>query len=64
VDLPQGKTSGLREAQQLLSRIEGIWFVLFDEHDVVRHPLVQSIISAYDALDRERQATAGNPSAR
>jgi phosphate starvation-inducible PhoH-like protein len=54
VDLPQGKTSGLREAQQLLSNIEGIRFVLFDERDVVRHPLVQSIISAYDALDRER----------
>ncbi|HEV8117021.1 MAG TPA: PhoH family protein [Thermoanaerobaculia bacterium] len=55
VDLPQGKTSGLREAQQLLSNIEGIRFVLFDERDVVRHPLVQSIISAYDALDRERE---------
>ncbi|MGH9365344.1 MAG: PhoH family protein, partial [Thermoanaerobaculia bacterium] len=56
VDLPQGKTSGLREAQQLLSRITGIRFVLFDERDVVRHPLVQSIITAYDVLDREREA--------
>jgi phosphate starvation-inducible protein PhoH and related proteins len=55
IDLPQGKVSGLREAQQLLSRIEGIRFVLFDERDVVRHPLVQSIISAYDAFDRERE---------
>ena len=55
VDLPQGKTSGLREARQLLSKIEGIRFVLFDERDVVRHPLVQSIISAYDVLDRERE---------
>jgi phosphate starvation-inducible PhoH-like protein len=55
VDLPQGKTSGLREAQQLLARIEGIRFVLFDEHDVVRHPLVQSIITAYDLLDRDRE---------
>ena len=55
VDLPQGKTSGLREAQQLLSRIEGIRFVIFNERDVVRHPLVQSIISAYDAFDRERE---------
>jgi len=58
VDLPQGKTSGLREAQQLLSRIEAIRFVLFDEKDVVRHPLVQSIITAYDALDRERDREA------
>ena len=56
VDLPQGKTSGLREAQQLLARVSGIRFVLFDERDVVRHPLVQSIISAYETLDREREA--------
>jgi phosphate starvation-inducible PhoH-like protein len=55
VDLPQGKTSGLREARELLSRIEGIRFVVFDERDVVRHPLVQSIITAYDTLDRERE---------
>jgi phosphate starvation-inducible PhoH-like protein len=58
VDLPHGKTSGLREARQLLSGIEGIRFVLFDEKDVVRHPLVQSIISAYEALDREREREA------
>ncbi|MEP6993458.1 MAG: PhoH family protein, partial [Acidobacteriota bacterium] len=53
-----GKTSGLREAHQILSGIEGIRFVLFDERDVVRHTLVQSIITAYDALDREREAAA------
>ena len=58
IDLPQGKTSGLREAQQVLSGIEGIRFVLFDERDVVRHTLVQSIITAYEALDREREAAA------
>ena len=58
VDLPQGKTSGLREAQQLLSGIEGIRFVIFDERDVVRHSLVQSIVSAYETLDREREAAA------
>jgi phosphate starvation-inducible PhoH-like protein len=60
IDLPQGRTSGLREAQQVLSRIEGIKFVLFDERDVVRHSLVQSIITAYEALDREREAAALN----
>jgi phosphate starvation-inducible PhoH-like protein len=59
VDLPQGKTSGLREARQLLSKIEGIRFVIFNERDVVRHPLVQSIITAYDALDRERERDRG-----
>jgi len=63
IDLPQGKTSGLREAQQVLSRIEGIRFVLFDERDVVRHTLVQSIITAYEALDREREAAAQAASA-
>ena len=63
VDLPQGKTSGLREAQQLLARVSGIRFVLFDERDVVRHPLVQSIISAYETLDREREAAAPRPTA-
>ena len=62
VDLPQGKTSGLREAHHLLSSIEGIRFVIFDERDVVRHPLVQSIITAYDALDREREAAIARTS--
>jgi phosphate starvation-inducible PhoH-like protein len=62
VDLPQGKTSGLREAQRILAGVEGIRFVLFDERDVVRHPLVQKIITAYEALDREREASAGGRS--
>ena len=44
--------------QQLLSGVSGIRFVLFDERDVVRHPLVQSIISAYEGLDREREAAS------
>jgi phosphate starvation-inducible protein PhoH and related proteins len=58
IDLPHGKTSGLREAQQVLSKVAAIRFVLFDERDVVRHTLVQSIITAYEALDREREAAA------
>jgi phosphate starvation-inducible PhoH-like protein len=48
VDLPAGKASGLREAQGVLRGIEGIRFVTFTERDVVRHPLVQEIISAYE----------------
>jgi phosphate starvation-inducible protein PhoH and related proteins len=48
VDLPAGKTSGLREAQHVLRGITGIQFVSFTERDVVRHPLVQEIIAAYD----------------
>jgi len=48
VDLPAGKASGLREAQAILRGIEGIRIVTFTERDVVRHPLVQEIISAYE----------------
>jgi phosphate starvation-inducible PhoH-like protein len=48
IDLPAGKQSGLKEAQRLLARISGIRFVNFTERDVVRHPLVQEIIAAYD----------------
>jgi phosphate starvation-inducible PhoH-like protein len=48
VDLPAGKASGLREAQGVLRGIDGIRMVTFTERDVVRHPLVQEIISAYE----------------
>src|SRR3989442_667498 len=47
VDLPPGRTSGLIEAQSVVGAVPGIRFVYFDESDVVRHPLVQSIIKAY-----------------
>ncbi len=53
VDLPQGARSGLAEARDLLSGIEGIAFCQFTEVDVVRHPLVQRIIVAYDRRDAE-----------
>jgi phosphate starvation-inducible PhoH-like protein len=48
VDLPAGKASGLKEAQNILRGIDGIRFVTFTERDVVRHPLVQEIIGAYE----------------
>jgi phosphate starvation-inducible PhoH-like protein len=48
IDLPPGRTSGLIEAQRVVSDIEGIRFQYFDDRDVVRHPLVQSIIKAYE----------------
>jgi phosphate starvation-inducible PhoH-like protein len=47
-DLPQAKSSGLVEAQQILQNVEGIEFIYFSEVDVVRHPLVQDIIKAYE----------------
>ncbi|HYR96838.1 MAG TPA: PhoH family protein [Candidatus Binatus sp.] len=52
IDLPTGKASGLKEAQVVLRGIPGIRFVNFTERDVVRHPLVQEIIGAYDRAER------------
>jgi len=48
IDLPGGAHSGLRHAEKVLSRIDGIEFVYFSHADVVRHPLVQQIVQAYD----------------
>lgn len=49
IDLPSGRTSGLVEALTIVNGIEGISIVRFDERDVVRHPLIQRIVKAYDA---------------
>ena len=48
VDLPTGKKSGLLNAAEVLTGVEGIAFVNFNDKDVVRHPLVQRIVRAYD----------------
>nr|WP_257346627.1 PhoH family protein [Pseudalkalibacillus decolorationis] len=48
VDLPKGKESGLRMVQKLLDNIQGIRLVYMQQSDVVRHPLVQKIINAYE----------------
>lgn len=48
IDLPDKRASGLVEVQHILKGIKGIKFVYFTEKDVVRHPLVQKIIKAYD----------------
>lgn len=55
-DLPKGQMSGLIEAQQTLTGIEGIEIVLFSREDVIRHPLVQKIIDAYEELERRKKA--------
>jgi phosphate starvation-inducible PhoH-like protein len=49
IDLPDNRKSGLREAEALLKEIEGIAFCKFTDVDVVRHPLVQKIIRAYES---------------
>jgi phosphate starvation-inducible PhoH-like protein len=51
IDLPAGQKSGLRNAMQILSDVEGIAFTLFEKKDVVRHPLVQRIVAAYESAD-------------
>ena len=48
VDLPRGDISGLRQAAEILGQVDGISFIFFNARDVVRHALVQRIVSAYD----------------
>jgi phosphate starvation-inducible protein PhoH and related proteins len=55
VDLPTGRRSGLMEAVDVVSRVEGISFVYFTERDVVRHSLVQRIIRAYEEFENTKQ---------
>ena len=51
-DLPEGKKSGLREAVGILKNIEGISVTALTEKDVVRHPLVQAIVKAYERSEK------------
>ncbi len=51
VDLPRGQASGLRQATDVLKDVDGISFTFFSAHDVVRHPLVQQIVTAYDKFE-------------
>jgi phosphate starvation-inducible PhoH-like protein len=62
IDLPRGAQSGLTHVSNILDGVEGIGFVYFSNKDVVRHPLVQRIVEAYDVheetttpLDKSRQ---------
>jgi len=55
-DLPEGKVSGLIEARNILEGIQGIRFIYFSREDVVRHPLVQEIIDAYEQRESRKQS--------
>jgi len=61
IDLPNERRSGLIEAIEVVGNIEGIAFVYFDEHDVVRHSLVQRIIKAYDERAASQPAQRNRP---
>lgn len=50
IDLPPGQTSGMVEVIDILKKIDGIGFVEFLNQDIVRHPLVQKIVEAYDKV--------------
>jgi phosphate starvation-inducible PhoH-like protein len=55
IDLPRGQLSGLRQAVDILQDVKGISFTTFNARDVVRHALVQHIVNAYEAFERNQQ---------
>jgi phosphate starvation-inducible PhoH-like protein len=58
IDLPSEKMSGLRHVLEVLKDVEGISFTFFGARDVVRHPLVQRIVSAYEAYEKAQEVTS------
>ena len=59
IDLPKGERSGLVHARQVLKEVDGITFTEFSSRDVVRHPLVQSIVDAYAKSESASKASEG-----
>ena len=59
IDLPRGQSSGLRHVVDVLKDIEGISFTFFQAKDVVRHPLVQRIVTAYEHHESQTSAEPG-----
>ncbi len=57
IDLPRGQQSGLRHAIDVLENVAGISFTHFNSKDVVRHPLVQRIVEAYDQFEQKPGVT-------
>ena len=64
IDLPADKKSGLKDAETVLKNVEGIAFVYLSERDVVRHPLVQKIVKAYERKTLERERVEKNRTRR
>jgi phosphate starvation-inducible PhoH-like protein len=58
IDLPVGKLSGLNHARRILGQVEGVVFSSFTDVDVVRHPLVQEVIRAYERAESEPPASS------
>lgn len=55
VDLPRGQHSGLLEAQEILGEVEGVSFQYLSGEDVMRHKLVQKIITAYEKASKDKE---------
>ncbi|MGV3592068.1 MAG: PhoH family protein, partial [Gammaproteobacteria bacterium] len=53
IDLPKGTRSGLVQVTSVLRKVKGVSFTWFDSKDVVRHPIVQRIVEAYDDYDAQ-----------
>ena len=58
VDLPRGRLSGLRHVVEVLKGVDDISFTFFKAADVVRHPLVQSIVTAYESFEKNNPPPA------
>ncbi|MGQ0554291.1 MAG: PhoH family protein [Planctomycetota bacterium] len=61
IDLPPNQRSGLIDAESLLHNVPGIGIVLMERKDIVRHPLVQRIVAAYEARDRNGEGHGLGP---
>jgi phosphate starvation-inducible PhoH-like protein len=59
VDLPPATISGLADAVQRLRAVPGVGVVLLDKADIVRHPLVQAIVNAYEGTESVRETGSG-----
>ena len=53
IDLPRGAPSGLTHVSNILGEVDGLGFIYFGNKDVVRHPLVQRVVAAYDHYEAQ-----------
>jgi phosphate starvation-inducible protein PhoH and related proteins len=61
IDLPRDRQSGLRHVIEVLKEVEGISFTFFNARDVVRHPLVQRVVTAYETHERGERGETDAP---
>ena len=61
IDLPRGQPSGLVHARDILGEVDGISFTHFDRKDVVRHPLVQRVVDAYESQEQTESPSNVKP---